>query len=207
MTLTVARSANSLFGIGCEILTSTNQNAGTIVVTDASHTHILSKTVGGVSRKNLVHTLNGGAGSGSKVFTFDWTAPAAGTGDATMYFCGVAANGNGNENNDYVYLGSQVISENINSGITSIDKSSAVSVYPNPIADHFSVEYSVNTTGPVQINMYNMKGALVAKLASKVLSAGQYTDNFYLPSELSAGNYLLSIESASGVISKKLLVN
>lgn len=206
MTLTVARSANSLFGIGAEILTASNQNAGTIVITDATHTVIKTKTVSGVSRRNLVHTLNGGAATGSKVFTFDWTAPAAGTGDATMYFCGVAANGNGNENSDYVYLGSQVIAENINNGVSSIEKSSNVSVYPNPIADHFAVDYTVSTTGPVQINMYNMNGALVAKLASKMLSAGTYNDNFYLPSELSAGTYLLSIESASGVTSKKLMV-
>ncbi len=111
MSVTVTRSANSLFGIGLEALTATNANAGTLTVTDAASTSIKNATVSGVSRRNLVHTFDGGASSGSKVFNFSWTAPATGTGNVTFYYAGVACNGNGSESGDYVYTGSQVFTE------------------------------------------------------------------------------------------------
>lgn len=111
MSVTVSRSGNSLFGIGLEALTSSNQNAGTLNITDAASTQIKSATAGGVSRRNIVHTLDGGATANSKVFNFSWTAPAAGTGNVTFYFAGVAGDGDGNESGDYVYSGTQVVTE------------------------------------------------------------------------------------------------
>ena len=111
MSVTVSRSGNSLFGIGLEALTSANQNAGTLNITDAASTQIKSATAGGVSRRNIVHTLDGGATANSKVFNFSWTAPAAGTGNVTFYFAGVAGDGDGNESGDYVYSGTQLVSE------------------------------------------------------------------------------------------------
>ncbi len=111
MSVTISRSASTLFGVGIEALTSANQNAGTLNITDAASTQIKSATAGGVSRRNIVHTLDGGATSASKVFNFSWTAPAAGTGNVTFYFCGAACNGNGNEGGDYCYSGSQLLTE------------------------------------------------------------------------------------------------
>ena len=111
MSVTVSRSANSLFGVGIEALTSGNANAGTLNITDAASTQIKSATVSGVSRRNIVHTLDGGATAASKVFNFSWTAPASGTGNVTFYFAGVAGDGDGNESGDYVYIGSQLLTE------------------------------------------------------------------------------------------------
>jgi len=111
MSVTVSRSANSLFGVGIEALTSGNANAGTINITDAASTQIKSATVSEVSRRNIVHTLDGGATAASKVFNFSWTAPASGTGNVTFYFAGVAGDGDGNESGDYVYIGSQLLTE------------------------------------------------------------------------------------------------
>jgi hypothetical protein len=97
--------------VGIEALTSSGNNAGTLTITDAVSTQIKTVIVSGVSRRNIVHKLNGGLNTDSKVFTFSWTAPATGTGDITFYFAGNAANGNGSETNDYIYTGSQVFTE------------------------------------------------------------------------------------------------
>ena len=43
--------------------------------------------------------------SSSNTFTVEWTAPAAGTGDVTLYFAGIAANGNGGTGGDALYTG------------------------------------------------------------------------------------------------------
>ena len=111
MTVTVSQNGINLFGVGVEALKSSGANAGTLTVTDAASTRIKTATVGGNSRTNIVHTLNGGATANSKAFNFSWTAPAAGTGNVTFYFSGVAANGNDDNNLDYVYNSSQVYTE------------------------------------------------------------------------------------------------
>jgi hypothetical protein len=207
MTVTVARSANSLFGVCVEALTTANANAGTLVITNSAKTSIKSRTVSGVSRRSVVHTLNGGANPAQMAFNFDWTAPASNIGDVTFYFAGVAANADGNETGDYVYTGSQVVNYNTLNSIATINTSTPISVYPMPVQDHFSVNYTVNTSGPVSIKLYTMQGALAADLGSKMLAKGDYTDNFYLPANLSSGNYLLNIESESGLSSRKILIN
>ncbi len=111
MSVTVSKGSTNLFGIGLEALTASNDNAGTLTITDAAATSIKTATVSSISRRNIVHTLNGGASSGSKVFNFSWTAPATGTGNVTFYYAGAACNNNGNESGDYVYTGSQVFTE------------------------------------------------------------------------------------------------
>ncbi|TAH42567.1 MAG: T9SS type A sorting domain-containing protein [Bacteroidetes bacterium] len=113
LSVTVARSTNNLFGFAFEALTSLNDNAGTLNITDAAATQIKTRVVNAVTRRNVVHQLNAGAMSGSKTFNFSWTAPASGTGPVGFYFAGVAADGNGNDNNDYVYKSSITINEQV----------------------------------------------------------------------------------------------
>lgn len=111
ITVTVSKTGVPLFGVGVECLTAANANAGTFAITNTASTQLLSATVSGVSRINVTHKLNGGLSANSKAFTFNWTAPAAGTGPVTFYFSGVAANNNGNEAGDYVYYSNKLVTE------------------------------------------------------------------------------------------------
>ena len=206
MVLTVSKSSSSLFGLGLEALTSANVNAGTLMITNSALTSIKTKNVNGVSRRNVVHKLDAGQGSGSFAFEFDWVAPATNIGDVTFYFCGNAADGSGDEDGDYIYQGSQIVSYNTANGIADIN-SSNISIYPVPALDHFTLSYNLNSTGPVKINLYDLKGSLVTNLTSKISNAGSHSESFYLPEGLSQGTYILSIESLSGINSRKILVN
>ena len=111
ITVTIARTGMSLFGLGVECLTATNTNAGTFIITNTASTQLKSATVSGVNRVNVVHQLNGGASTNSKAFTFNWTAPATGTGTVKFYFAGIAGNNDGNESGDYVYNSVQIATE------------------------------------------------------------------------------------------------
>ncbi len=111
ITITVAQTGFGMFGIGVEALLASGANGGSFTITDAASTRIRTITVSGNVRNNVTHQLNGGLGTNSKAFNFKWTAPAAGSGNVTFYFSGVAANGTGNENGDYVYNSSQVVTE------------------------------------------------------------------------------------------------
>jgi len=177
------------------------------VITSSTLTQIKTKTVNGVSRRSVVHKLDAGQGSGSFSFTFDWTAPSSNVGDVTFYFAGNASNFNGDEFGDYIYTGSQLVPYNVSSGISDATKNSSLSVYPMPVVDQFSVNYELKSTGVVNVNLYNLQGALVSKLSSKIMSSGNHTDNYFLPEQLSKGSYILSIETESKVITKKILID
>lgn len=207
MEATVSRASNSLFGVCVEALLPNNTNAGTLVLTNNNTTQIKTKTVSGVSRRSVVHKLDAGQGSGSFTFTFDWTAPGTNQGDVTFYFAGNATDGDGSEDGDYVYVSSKVCQYNLSNDINSSVDRKEISVFPMPIDDHFTMNYNLNATGVVNIKLYSIRGELVSVLTSKVMSSGTHSEKFYLPAILSPGNYILSVESDSGINSRKILIN
>jgi hypothetical protein len=140
VTATVSLTGSVLFGIGLECLTSAGSNAGSLSITDPASTQLLNVTVGGNSRRNLVHTLGGGSGTGSKAFTFNWTAPSTNIGDVTFYFAGNASNNNGMGSGDRIYSGSQLVTPSLTTGVGEAVSTSPLAVFPNPSTGRFQVE-------------------------------------------------------------------
>jgi hypothetical protein len=108
MVFTVSQAGQPLFGMGIESLSATNTQAGTLVA--GTGTQVLVKSL----KQNLIHTLNGGLAADTKAFAFKWTAPAVAVGNVTFYYAGLAANGNGVEDNaDNTYSGNKVFSPQV----------------------------------------------------------------------------------------------
>jgi hypothetical protein len=192
MTCTVSRATMPLFGLGVECLTSTNANAGTLTITDATHTSIKSATVSGVSRKNVVHKLNGGVATGSKAFTFDWVAPATNIGNVTFYFAGVAANADGDEAvGDYVYVGNQVVTPATSTGMIEQQVGVSFSVYPNPAHETMSISYELPAAGNVDCALYDLQGHRVRQMIMAQRQPGKHVEMIDGLGNLAAGNYLL----------------
>lgn len=173
----VERAGQSLFGLGVACLTAANSNAGTFVITKPTETQILTA---GNGRKNVTHTLNGDAASNSKTFTFDWKAPAVGTGTVTFYGAGVAANGTNSSSGDFPYSTTLSATENTTSALDLSTESQLVSLYPNPATDWLSVK---NQAGKVKsIAIYDLNGKVVlqqnidaqTKLFVKPFTSGLY---------------------------------
>jgi hypothetical protein len=106
VTVTVSQTGVTLFGFGFEALNSSNTNAGTIAVTSSSTMQLQNASNG---RVNIVHRQGGGAGSGIKAFTFNWTAPSANIGNVTFYAAGNASNSSNTDSGDRIYTTSVVI--------------------------------------------------------------------------------------------------
>ena len=71
---------------------------GTLTVTNTVENQLVNGN-NSITHKSAGTTPNGD----TKSWTFDWTAPAAGTGDVTFYSAFNAANGNGNNQGDVIY--------------------------------------------------------------------------------------------------------
>lgn len=107
MSITVARTGSTVFGLDCEALNASNTNAGTLVITNSAETQIKMSGV----KSNVVHQLDGGFTPNTHTFNFNWVAPAAGAGAVTFYFTGLAGDHQGDEGGDYVYSGTLALAE------------------------------------------------------------------------------------------------
>jgi flagellar hook capping protein FlgD len=81
---------------------------------------------------------------------------------------------------------------------------------PNPFNPETAIRYSIASTGPVAIRIYNVNGALVRTLVNRVQTAGEHlerwngTDDHGRP--LSSGAYFYRLETAGFLSTKKLIL-
>lgn len=83
--------------------------AGTLVVTDPTHTTLL---VGSGTAPDYLNQTSSGTYNGTPgptTWNFNWTAPNASTGTLAFYASGAACNGNGGTSGDYIYTTSAVL--------------------------------------------------------------------------------------------------
>ncbi len=82
--------------------------------------------------------------------------------------------------------------------------------YPNPFNPETTISYSVKTSGPVQLNIYNIKGQRVKRLVNDNKEAGRYSvvwdgkdgNN----NAVASGLYLYKLESLGFTSTKKMIL-
>lgn len=203
----VKQPGKPLFGLGFEALNSSNGNAGTIQVTNANKTQIKNTSVNGVVRNNLVHQLNGSLTNDSAVFSFNWVAPATNVGNVTFYFSGVAANNNGNENNDYVYNSSKLVTPASSTGLNET-KAYAKTLKAFVNGDgKIVLEYASNEVAHPRADIYDMEGRLVLSRSLESQRAGDVSILLDRPLGLNAGIYMIALLSGEDVYTTKIKFN
>lgn len=195
-TINVAITGTSSSRIGFETTIerdANNAKAGTIVVTDATRT----TTVNGGN--GITH--NGASGttafSGANAWAFDWTAPAMGTGNVTIYAAMNVTNSNGGTSGDEVYTTTLAVSEAV---ATSVDEEvlsgDLLTVYPNPAINDLNIK-SVEKIK--HVTLFNMEG--------KIISSMNAVDrNLTLDiSDLNSGIYFVKVATENETITKKVI--
>lgn len=201
-------TGRSLFGIGLEALTASNTNAGTIVVTNGAKTQIKAVSIGGVSRNNLVHQLNGGATGDSGVFTFNWTAPSSNVGNVTFYFAGVCANANTTTSGDYVYNSSRVVTPVGTVGVQEINKnSSALTVINLPGSNLLHLSFDAQQSGIATAELYDIKGSIIASQEFGKQNSGSVDLNMDILNVQKSGLYIVKVVQGNQQFSKKIALN
>ncbi|MBI3651857.1 MAG: hypothetical protein HY231_12625 [Acidobacteria bacterium] len=109
LTVTVQQAARSKYGFQLTAIDGNGNRAGTLAAL-GSDTQVISPTGSG-GRQYLEHTQQGTnpTTSNSRSWQVSWTAPSTDVGPVTLYFAGNAANGNGNNQGDYIYNSSRVV--------------------------------------------------------------------------------------------------
>lgn len=148
----------------------------------------------------LTHTLSGSSGAGSKIWDFQWTAPASGTGTVTFYAAYNFANSNGSTSGDVIVADTYVVSA-ASLGISEAQLE-ALSVYPNPVIDYINVA-TKDVDEEIMITLFDVQGR---KVIAEKHDGGADIKVDVKSKSLNTGVYFMQIEIDGKSTIKKLLV-
>jgi hypothetical protein len=117
MQVQVAKPGQSRWGFELTAKKADFTRGGELLATDTDNTQVIpsdNPRPSETSPEYLEHTEPGTAWhqeDTGPMWTFDWVAPAAGSGPVTFYVAGNAANGNNTNGGDFIYTTSKTIAE------------------------------------------------------------------------------------------------
>lgn len=192
---TKSSPTRNMFGFQISPQSVTGTLLGTITITNSTQTQV---TGGG---KYVTHKQAGINGTnGVKTWSFDWTAPAVGTGDVTFYGTINHANANGGASGDSIFKTTYVVKEKVSGVGINKDELSQLgfTVYPNP-ASHAIYVKNDNSVAYNQIEIYDLTGKLVYTLnESEIINLDlQIKINL---NNLEKGMYLMKISNNNEVL-------
>jgi hypothetical protein len=176
------------FGFEISPQTTAGAPLGTLIVTNSTTTKIVTSG----TLQYMTHTINSYRGTDSATWTFQWKAPALGTGSVTFYGCFNCGNGNVHPTESFVYPATLTVAETPTDGIATImSDDNSFSVFPNPVSRQINITYNVKEAANLEINIYGMDGKKIANLFNCMVSGETHPQGIALPSSISPGIYLM----------------
>ncbi|MFY9308040.1 MAG: choice-of-anchor V domain-containing protein [Bacteroidia bacterium] len=193
ITGSITASGKTKFGFQISPQNTAGVLKGTMAITNSTNTQLVS------SGKYVTHKFAGTSfPSGTATWSFDWTAPAAGSGDVTFYGSFNATNSNSTTTGDAITLSSLVVPENLSTGIEALAASVSVAVYPNPFVDDVFIKNSANEAAMMDVSVIDINGKVV-KSVSQLKSGASVNLQ-----ELATGVYTVRIETPEGTLIKRI---
>lgn len=138
----------------------------------------------------------------STSWTFQWTAPAAGSGDVGFYAAVNCSNNNNGITGDLIYTGSLMLTEGMSVSIASMEQEPAFLVYPIPAQERLHVNLS-NDAQKGEIQLWDLNGKLMFQ--KKIMGS---TSAVLEVNHLARGQYLLQIvQDGQGVYHQSVILD
>jgi len=165
---------------------------------------LINTTTSGSTRTQIVGTkyiTHGLAQSGANAsWTFNWTAPAAGSGAVTFYGAYVAGRFGTHGKTSVTYQ------ENLNASVSETSKFNKISIFPNPVSDKINLNFNLESNQMVRITIFDITGKNMMKLYEGQESQGEHARSFDLADRLNAGMYFITLEKGDKKLTQKFLV-
>jgi hypothetical protein len=139
---------------------NTSQQAGSF---SSAPANVAIRTAGSLQLVEHSSPLSG-TGSGNNwlyATSFNWTAPATGTGQVTFYLTLNAVNGNNATSGDQPNSVTATLNE-VPAGINEVQGAINVSAYPNPATDYVRIKMSDVANGRYTLAVFDLNGKKVA---------------------------------------------
>lgn len=155
LTATGTHPGVSLFGFEMTSEDESGNKVGSMVITNDTETQLAD---GGAS---ITHTSQGSTPSGdSKSWQCDWIAPIDVDGPITFYASFNAANGNGSNSGDIIYLSSTTVNKDL-TFISDLETNQNFWIYPNPVKEKFSIV--IPQCIGCEVKIYDMTGQVIKR--------------------------------------------
>ncbi|MDX5321527.1 MAG: T9SS type A sorting domain-containing protein [Bacteroidota bacterium] len=173
---------------------SPQNNAGTMLGTwgtvDAE-----TQFVGG---KYATHKLIGSNGTNSKVWTLNWTAPAAGTGEVTFYGAFNIADANNTTTGDIIWKSSMTVGEQ---GANTIAGPEGLRLKAYAANQHLVVNWMELSDAPATISVLDIQGRMLKQWNNVSRNQLSWTGAV---EDVPAGIYLIRVESDGKTATQKI---
>lgn len=200
-TYTITGSITSIgktkFGFQVSPQDSAGSELGTLVITDPAKTKLVGTT------GNYVTHLTAGTSfpAGTATWSFDWIAPAVGTGDVTFYGAFNITNNNNNSSGDAIRLSTLIVQENVPATLNDIENLEVWNVYPNPFVGIIHLN-SLSNSKIESLKIFDITGKLVRTIENVELQKNKEIDISDLRSN---ETYLLNIVTERGLSIEKII--
>jgi hypothetical protein len=171
---------------------------GTLAISDTVKTKLVGNSKYVTYRAASVSSID------SMVWTFNWIAPAAGTGDVVFYGA-FNSNQDGHKGGDVTQLSSLRVKESGTVSISNLSNNQIlVSTYPNPASAFLNVSITVPQKSNIVIKLVNLAGEVVYQ-ATDINSFGLVNKQIET-SQLANGVYLIQTQIADKIMTNKVLI-
>jgi hypothetical protein len=195
VTATISDATSVKFGFEISPQRTNGALTGTMILTETTRT----KFVFGTGNKYITHQTAGTSAPGhTATWTFNWTAPAAGTGSFTFYGAFNISNSNGFASGDRVVLSTLPITEDITAGMETLANGGSFTAYPNPVSDKLVVTLQ-NQKQNTSVQLCDITGSIV-----KSIAVGELFNELNL-SDLRSGVYFLHLTSGDAQFTKRIV--
>jgi hypothetical protein len=190
-------SGATRFGFEVSPQDSVGNLMGEILITD----HLRTKLVGGT--KYITYTENGVEGVDSLSWSFKWVAPKS-TEDIVFYG-GFNSNFNGHKGGDQTFLSTLKVKRNLSLDIHGVSAIQAVKIFPNPTFDYVQVNFEVQNSCHVVVDVIDVNGKQVSVLMDDAVDGGTFDKRFDIRN-LASGNYIVQINADGKVLTQRISV-
>jgi hypothetical protein len=198
------------------VAVTTPTNAGTWTSPYPTNTHYSAPqagnfVVGVVEQTTRLAPTSGTGGSGTTyVETFNWTAPATGTGAISFWAALNAVNNSGTADaGDLWNTNHVVISEwPNNTSAASVEQNLFnMNIFPNPASDYAVIDYTLEESADVKADIFDVSGKKVSELLCEKQNVGEHHQRIDLAAmNLKRGVYFVILKAGNNASARKLVV-
>lgn len=194
-----AESEGTRFGFQVSPQNKAGDLLGKLVITDSVQTQLVG------DGKYITYTKDGIVGAGSKTWTFDWVAPAAGTGDVVFYGA-YNSNFEGHKGENHVFLSTLRVKEAGTARTQNLtNKVANFVVFPNPATDWTSINFDIHHVGMLTVDIIDITGKQVALIMNEWHS-GSVRSRFNT-AKLPNGNYFVRLQINGKTATQRLSIS
>jgi len=204
----VSKAGIARFGFQIEALNSSNQNVGTMALTQPTRTQIITHVVSSNTRYQVTHVQAGTPAitSGQNEWQFNWTAPSTNQGDITFYYATNCTNNNAASSGDQIYTNSFKIKPKVNTGIDEVLNENEVIAFYNTDGGYFDLKYNLKQNDNITVKLIDVGGKELYSTGNAMKTAGSNNEKIAPNSTISSGIYFVNIYTDKKVITKKIFV-